>query len=82
MQGLHLELFYFCVQKRITRQSFLLNYFAGFKARGFHHLQVFQCFHADVGESGLFTAGKFPGAAKFQVVFGEFKPAFGFRESL
>ena len=79
MQGLRAELFYFCIQKRIFFQSFIFNDFPRFIARGFHHFQVFQGFHADVGEAGLFTAGKFPGAAKFQIVFREFKPAFSFR---
>lgn len=47
-----------------------------FFASGFDHFQVFDGFHAEVGEAPLLVASKFASAALLQIKFGEFKTVF------
>ena len=47
-----------------------------FSASGFDQLDIFQCFHRDVGDAPLLAAREFARAAEREIVFGEFEAVF------
>ena len=51
--------------------------FLRFRSSGFHHFDIFQRFHADIGHAPLLSAAQFARPPYFQIIFRQLKAVFG-----